>query len=301
MIQRTKFNEQIEALIAKPTEPISVGTLKIGGHTFPNGRQIAIQREDSTEINIWTEIFDDNDLNLEAIKKIYESNDTRSHHLKANAPNLAQPNRAIQFKFKLNKTGADSIAKQIESLLNCYGKAPFIAEQGDKSSDSSEDLAGRPPKTSKLTPQFEESPLAEESDSPGDESEDSSSYMSDPEKKYAVERVAVDRAVSFYQSEGFHVEEKGKPYDLLCIKDDLTIHVEVKGSTGSGRKVILTINEVNDAKNMDWRSDLFIVYGIILNRVDGKWFGTGGTTRHLTSWLPLEKDMKATQFEYSVP
>ena len=65
MKPRTRLNEQIESLIAKIAEPLKDGTQKIGGFKLPDERQIAIQREDSAEINIWTEIFDTDGLDLQ--------------------------------------------------------------------------------------------------------------------------------------------------------------------------------------------------------------------------------------------
>ena len=137
MKPRTSLNQKIESMIATVAKPIADGTQKISAYTFPNGRQIAIQREDTKEINIWTEIFDTNNLNSQTTKRTYESKDSRSSNLKGNAPNLMQPNRAYQFKFDTRKMGNERIAKQIESLLDCYGKQSFAAMQGDHSDDSS--------------------------------------------------------------------------------------------------------------------------------------------------------------------
>lgn len=309
MTKRTELNVTIESLFAKISKPLTGGTSRIGGYIFPNGRQIAIQREDIREVNIWTEIFDSDDLDLQSTRRTYESNDSRSSNLRGNTPNLAQPNRAYQFSFDTKKMGANSVAKQVQSLLDFYGKQTLKDMRGgnglepslNPSARSAKDLASDLPETPSVSSAYGHSTHIEELDSSADETVDSSSYMSDAEKRYVVERVAVDRAVAFYELGGFNVEEKGKPYDLLCSRGSLTVHVEVKGSTGSGNKVVLTINEVNDAKSPNWRSDLFIVYGIKLDQLDGKWIGSGGTTRHLQAWCPFEKDMKATQFEYSVP
>ena len=309
MNKRTEFNVAIESLFAKIAKPLTDGTSRIGGYILPNGRQIAIQREDKREINIWTEIFDIKDLDLQSARTTYEGSDSRSSNLKSNTPSLAEPNRAYQFSFDTKKLGADSTVKQVQSLLDCYGKRSLTDIRGGNSlrsslspsTHSAQDLDTDLPVTPPVSPTYGQSTDIEEFDSAADESINSSSYMSDAEKRHVVERVAVDRAIAFYELEGFHVEEKGKPYDLLCSRGSLTVHVEVKGNTGSGGKVVLTINEVNDAKSPKWRSDLFIVYGIKLDQLDAKWIGSGGTTRHLQAWCPLEKDMKAIQFEYSVP
>ena len=129
----------------------------------------------------------------------------------------------------------------------------------------------------------------------------SSSYMNDPKKRVAIERAAVNRARQHYEANEFQVEERGKPFDLLCRKGSLIVHVEVKGTVGSGEKVILTINEVIDARNPEWRSDLFIVYGINLEQVNGEWQGRGGSVRCTEAWCPHDDDLKAVQFDYRVP
>ena len=155
--------------------------------------------------------------------------------------------------------------------------------------------------TTPPSPESDQLLLANKPDEADEEDIDASRYMNDPEKRAAIERFSVDRAISFYKAEGFDVEEKGKPYDLLCSKGEFVVHVEVKGTTGDGKKVILTVNEVTDANNSSWQSDLFIVHSIKLDLVADKWVGSGGIHRHFETWCPAEPDLKATQFEYKVP
>lgn len=135
----------------------------------------------------------------------------------------------------------------------------------------------------------------------GDADVTSAPYMQDAERREIVERVAVDRAIDFYRSNGFEVTEKGKPYDLLCTKGELVVHVEVKGTTGAGERVVLTRNEILDARDGNWRSDLFVVFGIDLSCVDQAWVGSGGEVFRIESWEPKDKDLVATQFEYVIP
>lgn len=88
--------------------------------------------------------------------------------------------------------------------------------------------------------------------------------MSDPLRRRAVERRAVDLAVSTYREKGFLVQELGKPFDLLCTPTELcrsgspVVHVEVKGSIGAACTVHLTRNEVSDARTdgKTWRTDV---------------------------------------------
>lgn len=127
-------------------------------------------------------------------------------------------------------------------------------------------------------------------------------YQGDPKKRAVVENYAVAKAIAFFRGkEEFSVDEKGKPYDLHCQRGDLLVHVEVKGTTGFGDKVIVTRNEIKDARNPDWRSDLFIVRNIVLTEDNGEWVASGGKEYRIENWQPHDDDLSATQFEYSVP
>lgn len=131
----------------------------------------------------------------------------------------------------------------------------------------------------------------------------------DPRRRQAVERWAVDLAKAAYWKSGFHVEELGKPFDLLCTPtercapDVPVVHVEVKGSIGPASSVHLTRNEVLDARVVDktWRTDLFIVSEICLDEVDAMIVASKGRTRCIENWTPADKDLIATDFVYRVP
>lgn len=126
-------------------------------------------------------------------------------------------------------------------------------------------------------------------------------YQVDPEKRKCIENYAVDWATKHYEMQGFLVIEKGKPFDLLCTKGDLIIHVEAKGTTGPATAVILTRNEVTDAKNKNWQSDLFIVCNIITVRDGEIWLASGGTERIFEKWEPEDKSLIPLCYEYLVP
>ena len=73
----------------------------------------------------------------------------------------------------------------------------------------------------------------------GDGGEDGAGRLVDPNQRKAVERRAVDLARAHYEALGFAVQEKGKPFDLLCTPGPMAapgapiVHVEVKGSISS--------------------------------------------------------------------
>lgn len=126
-------------------------------------------------------------------------------------------------------------------------------------------------------------------------------FENDPEKRKCIEQYAVQIAIKHYQNQGFSVTEKGKPYDLLCVKGTQIVHVEAKGTTKSANAIILTRNEVLDARDSSWRSDLFVVRDIELTYFDGVWEASGGENLTFEGWEPEEKDLTPIQYQYMLP
>ena len=129
----------------------------------------------------------------------------------------------------------------------------------------------------------------------------SQGYEQDPEMRSAVELYAESIATLYYESQGFRVQKFGKPFDLLCEKECESIHVEVKGSRTRLDTVILTINEVSDAENADWQSDLFIVDQIVVESDGGKLVAGGGVARLIQKWVPIKEMLAPYQFKYRLP
>lgn len=116
----------------------------------------------------------------------------------------------------------------------------------------------------------------------------------------AIEKHAVSIATSHYATQGWHVTELGRPYDLLCVRRSEELHVEVKGTRSLGSTVILTRNEVEHADR--FLTDLFIVSSINLSfDKDGHPLATGGDARVLEGWKPESTALKPLAFEYEVP
>ena len=127
-------------------------------------------------------------------------------------------------------------------------------------------------------------------------------YEPDAAIRKLIELHAVDLAQKYYESAGYAVKPRGKPFDLLCKRGGEEIHVEVKGTRGNGRKVIITKNERDDARDTAWRSDLFIVYGIVVGAEDGEQrVIEDGTIHHIENWLPQDDHLETIAFRYSVP
>lgn len=151
--------------------------------------------------------------------------------------------------------------------------------------------------------------LTEDVSDTDQESDADSGWLADPQRRKAVEMHSVRMAIAHYTGLGFRVEEKGKPYDLLCTPTDAcpvgtsNVHVEVKGSLGSAMTVHLTRNEVADARSDGtWRSDLYIVSGISLIQDEmGVWAANGGASRCIEDWCPLDDHLTPIEYLYKVP
>ena len=128
-------------------------------------------------------------------------------------------------------------------------------------------------------------------------------YLSDAQRRTAIEQHAVARARAHYEQLGAtDIIELGKPYDLkLCLHGEER-HIEVKGSSVPNVETVeLTQGEVIHARS--WRAtDLVIVDGIeCAMSADGVLKTTGGTLRSFTDWVPAEQALRSTHLRYTVP
>lgn len=125
-------------------------------------------------------------------------------------------------------------------------------------------------------------------------------WVVDPIKRKAIEIYAVEAAEEHYQAQGWTTQRRGAPYDLDCTNGSDTLHVEVKGTTGSLATVLLTKNEVAHASQHE--TDLFIVANIVAaDPQNGVCVCSGGDWYLYKSWVPDEADLTATTFIYDVP
>ena len=182
---------------------------------------------------------------------------------------------------------------QISSIINTFGKLNTVVLENSEDNAEKNELVDDTLISSK---ELNLITFTED-----DESQEELGYQADPEKRKCIELYAEDWAVEYYKRLGFSVEKKGKPYDLLCTKGDLTVHVEAKGTMGLANKVILTRNEVTDARNSNWRSDLFVVRRIVLVKVEGIWQASGGGELLFEKWEPVDDDLIPMTYEYTVP
>jgi hypothetical protein len=119
----------------------------------------------------------------------------------------------------------------------------------------------------------------------------------------AVELHAMRLAEEWLHAEGWNPKDcsASQPFDFLAQKADERLFVEVKGTTSTGVKVILTAGEIEHARQHPGESALIIVSRIHLDvRDPAKPKASGGVMEVLRPWeLPAEQ-LRAIAYEYTL-
>jgi hypothetical protein len=130
-------------------------------------------------------------------------------------------------------------------------------------------------------------------------------YMADARKRKAVEDRAMAAARAHYEALGFEVEDVSgfSSFDLKATggPGGAERHVEVKGTTGAGEAVELTIGEVNHARLHRDRMALFVLAGISLADGPDAPVATGGIPAVLDPWDVDAGTLTAKRFAYEPP
>ncbi|WP_372490577.1 protein NO VEIN domain-containing protein [Nocardioides bruguierae] len=124
--------------------------------------------------------------------------------------------------------------------------------------------------------------------------------QTDADLNRATERRAVELATAHMLQHGWtEVIPLGKPYDLVCRRDDgQEKHVEVKGSSGATGSVIYTRNEVAHFRRCPHGADLIVVRDIELTLDDdGAVTATGGELKHVANYRAPDADLKVLTFQ----
>jgi hypothetical protein len=125
--------------------------------------------------------------------------------------------------------------------------------------------------------------------------------ISAPERR-AIERRAMAVATHHYVGLGWTVEDVSgdHPYDLVCLRDDRELHVEVKGRTGTAFSVELTTNELTHARANQPEVALAVVDEIKLKRAKRP-VATGGTLRLFEPWTVDDDALEPLRYNYRLP
>tara|TARA_B100002052_G_C15791383_1_gene556514 strand:+ start:73 stop:1080 length:1008 start_codon:yes stop_codon:yes gene_type:complete len=122
-------------------------------------------------------------------------------------------------------------------------------------------------------------------------------------KNEAIELYAVDKAEKYLIKEKYLVERmprKSFPYDLKATKENVELHVEVKGKSDTGEKVIVSRNEVKHAKENITKSVFILVHSIKAKLTSKGYKASGGKMLVLNPWNIADKDLSAYTYEYFV-
>ena len=121
-------------------------------------------------------------------------------------------------------------------------------------------------------------------------------------EKKVVEKHAVKMAIDYLSNLGYtEIVDVGdtESFDLRASTSGKHLNVEVKGSTGSAKSVMLTKNEVNFQKNSFPFNGLFVLSNIELTRGESI-SAQGGDINFISPWLIEESSLKAISYEYII-
>lgn len=128
-------------------------------------------------------------------------------------------------------------------------------------------------------------------------------FLLSPAIKDAVERHAMERAIQRY-SQDWHVVDvhARESYDLRCERGAAVLHVEVKGTMGSGEAVIITPAELAHARRHHPNTELFVLSDIAVegNGAAGPPVATGGIVHRYPGWGMDDSRLRALGYLYSL-
>jgi hypothetical protein len=128
-------------------------------------------------------------------------------------------------------------------------------------------------------------------------------FSINPDLRRAIELYAMQKAKAFYEEQGWIVTDVSltDSYDLLCKADDKEeLHVEVKGTTSDGTKLLLTANEVRHARDHYPKVALFILSRIQVDPASME-KPQAGEIQILEPWNIDEDALTPLAFTYKLP
>ena len=93
---------------------------------------------------------------------------------------------------------------------------------------------------------------------------------------------------------------KSFPYDLKATKENIELHVEVKGKSDTGEKVIVSRNEVKHSKENAQNSVFILVHSIKANLTAKGYKASGGKLVVKNPWALDDNDLDSYTYEYFV-
>lgn len=124
------------------------------------------------------------------------------------------------------------------------------------------------------------------------------------EERKAIELRGMHLARAYFESHGWEVSDVSarRSYDLLASRSDSPDRmIEVKATTGCGERVVLTRNEVENARLGYPHVTLAVITGVKLTSVAGEPVAAGGALRLIDAWTVEASRLTPTQYSYEVP
>lgn len=125
-------------------------------------------------------------------------------------------------------------------------------------------------------------------------------FNQDAKARKVLEDYAMAAATKYLEGLNWSVKDvsKKRSFDLLCHRDGQEMHVEVKGTMSPGTSILLTPNEVRDARAGKTHllfvlAEITLVYG-----ESGEIQPSGGKLVILDPWKLDEANLKPLAFEY---
>ncbi len=115
-------------------------------------------------------------------------------------------------------------------------------------------------------------------------------------ERKVVEEYAMNLAISYFHRDWERVTDVSSrcSYDLLCSRAGEELRVEVKGTTTAGQGVVMTRNEIDEARGDDYC--LFVVSGIELERSSEEPAASAGVARCYFPWSPTTDDLRPLSY-----
>jgi len=121
-----------------------------------------------------------------------------------------------------------------------------------------------------------------------------------PELRKNIEDYSVSKAIRYFRKQKYTVKNVGatKSYDLHCSKGSNILRVEVKGTQTTGNSIILTPNEVMNAKKH--KTALYLLYSIKVDIVRKKYKLSGGKTKVINPFKINKRKLKVLSYMYTL-
>ena len=123
-------------------------------------------------------------------------------------------------------------------------------------------------------------------------------FQADPRLRQAVEDAAMNAAEAYFEAYGYDVVRKGRPFDLLCTRNEEVLYVEVKGTTGSAARVVLTHGEVKHNRRYPGAMALYVLHSLQVVKCDGALSVRGGTEDVVWPWRIHEEPLEPLSYWY---